>query len=225
MSATFEQLTQEVPLLGRTFPDSRTSPWDPRTYIWEHFYFTYVTPEVQTQAVTLAKKISQISRGRKTLLLSENSEVVGKIGEFVVRDFCEQYIQAAPWESMVEQVNEHGGDCCDLRLPGVQIDIKTRQLHTDVTIAPSMELRVPKTELDRYQDIYILAGYCPETQYGYVFGWCSWEELQSKPIRTDIKFPARCVPLTELHHMLHLEQYAQLRSLAKFTNGLKQAQS
>jgi hypothetical protein len=205
-------IIKDIPKLGSVLPEKRI-------YLWENFFFLLIEQELYDQASVLADKISSISRGRKTLLLSENSEIVGKLGEFVVRDFCRQHLVDRNWQSMAETVNDHGGDNCDLTLMGLMIDVKTRQLHTDVTIAPTIELRVPQTEFDRYQDIFVLAGYCPTTMYGYVFGWCTWEELQSSPIRTDIRFPAHCVPLTELHPMKYLELYSQRRGSEKVSMG------
>lgn len=173
-----------------------------------------MSEELYGQAQILADRISNISRGKKTLLLSDNSEIVGKVGEFVVREFCKEEIKCS-WYSMAETVNAHGGDSCDLLISDLMVDVKTRQLHNDVTIAPTIELRVPQTEFDKHQDIFVLAGYCPTTMYGYVFGWCTWDELIASPIRTDIKFPAHCVPLTQLHPMKYLESYAKLRSKEK----------
>jgi hypothetical protein len=202
------EIIKDIPKLGSRLPSKKI-------FLWGNFYFLRLSQELYDQASVIADRISNISRGRKTLLLSENSEIVGKVGEFVVREFCRQHLTEGDWQSMTEMVNAHGGDNCDLTLLGQQIDVKTRQLHTDVTIAPTIELRVPKTEFDRYQDIFILAGYCPTTMYGYVFGWCSWEELEASPIRTDIRFPAHCVPLTELHPMRYLELYAKRRGQEK----------
>lgn len=205
-------IIKDIPKLGSILPSKQI-------YLWENFYLLKVSKELYDSAAVLADKISSISRGKKTLLLSENSEIVGKVGEFVVRDFCQHHLPKGTWQSMAETVNDHGGDNCDLIFMDLQIDVKTRQLHTDVTIAPTIELRVPQTEFDRYQDIFILAGYCPTTMYGYVFGWCSWEELEASPIRTDIRFPAHCVPLTDLHPMRHLERYTERRKAWRKKNG------
>lgn len=202
---SMEEIIRKVPRLGGLLGA-------PPIYIWEHFYFTKVSDDIYNRAEILAKKISDISRGKKTQILSENSDIVGKIGEFVVQGFCDYYL-SCEWKSMVEEVNDRGGDSHDFELAGLGVDVKTRQLHADVTIAPNFDIRVPQTELSKYQDVYILAGYCPETNYGYVLGWCSWEELQSQPIRTDIKFPAKCVSLVDLHPMLELEDYARKRSV------------
>lgn len=176
------------------------------THLWDHFYFLKISDELYEESQALAKRISDISRGKKTQLLSENADLIGKTGEFVVREFCRQYLTCA-WSSMVEEVNSTGGDAHDLDICGLGIDVKTRQLHADLIISPNFDLRVPQTELSKYQDVYILAGFCPTSMYGYVLGWCTWEELQSQPIRTDIKFPAKCVALSELHPMLELETY------------------
>lgn len=175
-------------------------------YLWDHFYFQSITPELYQQATDLARRISQISRGRRTLLLSENADTIGKIGEFVVRDYCQSQL-TLPWESLVEKVNPHGGDLYDLMIGEKRVDVKTRQLHVDVTIAPNFDLRVPETEVQKPMDLFILAGYCPNTRYGYVLGWCSWEEMSARPIRTDIRFPAKCVPLLDLHPMAELERF------------------
>lgn len=176
--------------------------------LWGNFYFAPVGPTFYKKAERIGKKISQISRGRKTRILSENSEIVGKVGEFLVRDFCEYYLHC-PWESLVEVVNPCGGDDYDLKVgpSGKQVDVKTRQLHTDITIAPNFDLRVPEPELEKYQDFYVLAGYCPTSAYGYVLGWCTWEEMQSHPLKRDIKFPAKCVPLLDLHPMQTFAAY------------------
>ena len=205
------EIISDIPRLSSVLPAKGI-------YLWEYFYFLQVKKPMYDRASQLAETISNISRGKKTLLLSDNSEIVGKVGEFVVREFCKQNIHVE-WLSMAETVNEHGGDNCDLTILGLNVDVKTRQLHTDVTIAPTIELRVPQTEFDRYQDIFILAGYCPTTMYGYVLGWCSWEELQDSPIRTDIRFPAHCVALTELHPMKYLQKYAERRLGQKNTMG------
>lgn len=197
------RIIKGVPKLRSILPENRI-------YLWDHFFFTKVGKEEYDRALELADQISNISRGKKTLLLSENSEMIGKIGEFVVRDFFLQNFNEVKWKSMVETVNEHGGDVFDLLVGGLAVDVKTRQLHSDVTVAPTIELRVPQTEFDRYQDLFVLAGFCPETHYGYVFGWCTWEELVSSPIRTDIRFPARCVPLLDLHPMEELERYVSM---------------
>jgi hypothetical protein len=178
----------------------------PPTHLWEHFYFHKISDEMHQAALALAKRISEISRGRKTRLLSDNPDIIGKIGEFVVSEFCGEYLNCR-WSSFAEVVNSSGGDDHDLEICGLGIDVKTRQLHEDVTIAPNFDLRVPQTELSKYQDVYILAGFCPSTMYGYVLGWCTWEELQSQPIRTDIKFPAKCMALVDLHPMLEIEDY------------------
>lgn len=201
-----------VPRLSQTFSS-------PKIFLWEEFYFMPVTDELYVEAEELAKRISQISRGKRTVILCENSEVVGKIGEFVVREYFREYLDC-PWDSMVEQVNSQGGDRCDLQLCGLTVDVKTRSLHpdlrtgnphADVTIASSFDLRVSHDSRypQRQQDLYILAGYCPNTRYGYVFGWCTWDEMQAQPVREDIKFPARCIPLSQLHPMLELQPYCR----------------
>ncbi|HYT41036.1 MAG TPA: hypothetical protein VEP90_01700 [Methylomirabilota bacterium] len=202
-----QDMLEGIPKLSTILPKNKI-------YLWDNFFFLHLNQPLYQKATELAEKISKISRGRKTLLLSDNSEIVGKVGEFVVREFCRQNIKCE-WVSMAETVNEHGGDNCDLTILNIMVDVKTRQLHTDITIAPTIELRVPQTEFDRYQDIFILAGYCPTTMYGYVLGWCTWEELESSPVRTDIRFPAHCVPLTDLHPMKYLELYAERRSKEK----------
>lgn len=199
-----QDMLEGIPRLSAILPKTKI-------YLWDNFFFLHLSQPLYQKAQELAEKISNISRGKKTLLLSDNSEIVGKVGEFVVREFCKQNIKCE-WQSMAETVNDHGGDNCDLTILGTMVDVKTRQLHTDITIAPTIELRVPQTEFDRYQDIFVLAGYCPTTMYGYVFGWCTWEELEKSPVRTDIRFPAHCVPLTELHPMKFLELYASRRS-------------
>lgn len=182
---------------------------------WENFYFTKVGDDVYRQAEAVATRISEISRGRKTRKLSANSEIVGKVGEYVVRGFAEHYFRG-PWESFVEVVNPKGGDTTDLKLWGAAIDVKTRQLHSDATIAPNFDLRVPEHEIAKQQDIYLLAGYCPGSAYGYLFGWCTYEELQVKPLLTEnIRFPAKCVPLVELHDIRDLECYCKRFSEAR----------
>lgn len=180
--------------------------------LWEHFYFAPVRPTVYRRAERLAKKLTKIIRGRQSQSLNKNTEVVGKVGEFLVQEFGEHYFQG-PWESYVEVINESGGDVTDLHLHSHPVDVKTRHLQEDVTIKPGFELRVPHFELDKYQSAYILAGYCRNTGYGYLFGWASWEELQARPIREDIPLPAKCVPLLDLHPMLELEPYLQQRPL------------
>jgi len=171
-----------IPRLGQTI----TSP---KIFLWEEFFFMPVDGALYTEAVELAERISQISRGKRTLILCENSEVVGKLGEFVVKEFCDQYLQC-PSTSMVREVNSQGGDRCDLRICDLNVDVKTRSLHpdartgsphADVTIASNFDLRVSHDSRypQRQQDIYILAGFCPMTRYGYVFGWCTWEEMQA----------------------------------------------
>lgn len=188
-----------------------------KIFLWEEFYFMPVSEPLHQRAVELAEQISRVSRGKRTVLLCENSEVVGKIGEFVVREFCQQYLHC-PWRSLVEEVNSQGGDRSDLQIIGLNIDVKTRSLnpdprtggpHADITIASNFDLRIAHDSRfpPRHQDIYILAGYCPSTRYGYCFGWATWAEVQSRPIRDDIKYPARCIPLRELHPMLELERY------------------
>jgi hypothetical protein len=117
---------------------------------------------------------------------------------------------------MVEQVNEHGGDVYDLLVHG---DAGRRE------DAPAPRRRdgrartstcaCPQGGPEHYQDIYVLAGFPPQSRYGYVFGWCTWEELMAQPIRTDIKYPARCIPLIELHPMQDLERYCLTRAIAR----------
>lgn len=197
-----EEIVARLPRLSAQFTH-------PPIYLWEQFYFQPVGAEIYHQAQELARRISAVSRGRKTLILSENADVIGKIGEFVTRDFFAEQLNHLLWNSFVEQVNPKGGDICDLTVVGKNIDVKCRQLHVDVTIAPSFDLRVPETEIARPMDLFILAGYCPSTRYAYVFGWCTNEELQARAVRTDIRFPAKCVPLTELHPMTSLAEYLQ----------------
>lgn len=177
---------------------------------WEHFYFSKVGDDLYRKAEAIANRISEISRGKKTRKLSVNSDIVGKVGEYVVHAFASNYFAGKPWESFVDVVNPKGGDTTDMRLWGVDIDIKTRQLHTDATIAPNFDLRMPEHEVDKKQDVYLLAGYCPGSAYGYIFGWCTWDELQAKPLITEgIRFPAKCVPLVELHDVRDLERYCR----------------
>jgi hypothetical protein len=178
-----------------------------------------ISDSLYNEAEELAKRISRISKGKRTVILCENSEVVGKLGEFVVREFCDQYLDC-PWVSMVKEVNSQGGDKCDLQICGLSVDVKTRSLHpdartnspyADITIASNFDLRVSHDSKypQKQQDLYVLAGYCPITRYGYCFGWCTWDEMQSQIVREDIKFPARCVPLSQLHPMLELQKYAR----------------
>lgn len=204
--------------LRDTIPGQRTLDHRQRLpiYLFDNFYFQHIAADLYRKAEGLARQISQISRGRKTRILSDNSEVVGKIGEYVVHSFLDHYYRNE-FVSNVEAINPRGGDVTDfLLLPGeVRVDVKTRELHTDETIAPTFDLRVPYTETEKYQDVFVLAGYCPQTGYGYVFGWCTWDELQAKPVKTDIKFPAKCIPLLELHPMLELETYVEQRHHAR----------
>jgi hypothetical protein len=188
----------------------------PPVVVWEHFYFQSVDAEAYDKAAAIARRISQISRGKKTLILSENADTIGKVGEFVIRDYFASHADAAalPWVSFAETVNDPGrrdgkgcGDECDLKVGEIKVDVKTRQLHVDLTIAPNFDLRVPETEIRKPMDVFILAGYCPSTRYGYGFGWCTWDELQARPIRTDIRFPAKCVPLLDLHPLQTLPAY------------------
>jgi hypothetical protein len=207
-----ENVLATIPRLGVTFAS-------PKIFTWENFFFMPVGDALYSEAEELAQRISQISRGKRTVILCENSEVVGKLGEFVVNEFCQQYLDQ-PWSSMVHEVNSQGGDRCDLQVSGLTVDVKTRSLHpdartnsphADVTIASNFDLRVSHDTRypQRRQDLYILAGYCPMTRYGYCFGWCTWEEMQAQPIREDIKFPARCLPLSQLHPMLELQRYVR----------------
>jgi hypothetical protein len=202
---TRNEILADIPRLKDLLPATKL-------YLWEHFFFTPIGADQLECATRLAQQISRISRGKKTRMLSENADVIGKVGEFVVRDFCEQYLTDGSWESYAERVNDRGGDITDILIHGMHVDVKTRQLHDDVTIAPSFDLRVPAGG-DHYQDVFVLAGYHKETRYGYCFGWATWDELMSQPIRTDIRFPARCLPLVDLHPILQLEHYATRRAL------------
>jgi hypothetical protein len=179
-------------------------------YLWDHFYFTAVSRDTLEHARELSLRVASVSRGRRTRLLSEHADLVGKVGELVVEQFLSAYLEE-PFESFVTAINQCGGDLYDFRSRGLSIDVKTRQLHGDVTIAPSFDLRVSEDEVQKYQDIYLLAGYCPETQYAYLFGWATWDEVQCRPIRTDIRCPAKCVPLIDLHPMLTLPEYLRCR--------------
>jgi hypothetical protein len=209
---SFESILADIPVLRDAIPGQRVlGKYRSPIYVLDNFFFYSVPDEQYQKAEAIAKEISQISRGKKTRILSENSEVVGKLGEFVFREFCSYYVQDTKWQSFAEDVNPRGGDRCDALVAGLQVDVKTRQLHVDETIAPTFDLRVPYTEVEKYQDIYVLTGFCTASNCGYALGWCTWEELQLREIKQDIKFPAKCVPLLDLHPMLDLEKYAQRR--------------
>ncbi len=177
----------------------------------EHFYFTYASPDLRGKAQSLAERMGQISRGRRTRIMTENSDLIGKLGEFTVRSFLQDYLSSSQvkWQDFVENINPRGGDRCDFLAAGLQLDVKTRQLYEDELISPLFSLCVPHTDVEKYQDLYILAGYCPNTSYGYVLGWCTWNELQSRPVNTDLKFAAKCVPLLDLHPMQLLRDYLE----------------
>jgi len=181
----------------------------PQVHLFDHFYFQRVPEATLQLADELTKRIAAVSRGRNTRIFSELAELVGKVGEFVVRDYLSDYWPDR-FTSYVERVNPHGGDKTDVILyPGsLACDIKTRQLHTDDTIAPNFDLRVPYTELEKPQDCFVLAAYCPTTQYGYVLGWATWDEVQRQPLREDIRFPSKCLPLRELHPIQELAGWA-----------------
>jgi hypothetical protein len=213
---------------------------------WDHFYFRPVGEQLYQVAVKRSLETIRSSRGgKKTLVMSENSEVIGKVGELVFEEFCWYYygaptdfneeqlarvnessdyqhtIQAAlslyqpqvAWKTFVHQVQK-GGDLTDFQIHGLLVDVKTRQLHTDVSIAPIFDLRIPKHELPKFQDVYVLAGYCPSSTYAYVLGWCSYEQVAEKELNTNVKYAAKCVPISELYRMDTLSSYLEERARA-----------
>lgn len=184
-----------------------------QVYLFDHFYFERVDDLVRLKANILAEKIDETSYGKRTRSFGKDSTYLGKVGEFVFKNYLDYYWKGY-FSSNVNDVNPFGGDITDVILGDAELkcDVKTRELLTDDTIAPQFDLRVPITELKKKQDVFVLTGFCPATDYGYVLGWCTWDELQRKFVRNDIKFPAKCVPVSELHPIQELEEYVKSRS-------------
>lgn len=130
--------------------------------------------------------------------------------------FAEQYFRGA-WESFVEVVNPRGDDTAERKLWSASIEVKTRQLHTDATVTPNFDRRVPEHEIAKKQDLYPLGWLLPGLglrlyrRVGDVGG-----ELQAKPFVTEnIRFPARCVPLVDLHDIRQLARYCRSPARAR----------
>jgi hypothetical protein len=219
-------------------------------YPTDHFYFQHVHADTKAEIYIRANTTRGAHAGSKTtILMSSNSELTGKMGEWVAEGFfwthygapinlspelvqtinatmptgCTQhtleglqarYAPVAPWETLVHDQLRGRGDVTDFRLHGMSVDVKTRGIRNDRTFPRGFELMVPKHELRKYQDAYLLAAYCDASAYAYILGWCSWEELQAKEITEAPKIPfsAKCVPLFELHPPDTLSDYLATRA-------------
>lgn len=122
------------------------------------------------------------------------------VGSILFSRFAETYLG---WEEM--------SDCPPLGTTfnyyGTIIEVITRELEEDRTIAPSFELFVSEERLQEYRDLFLLAGSCPRTGYGYLLGWSTWEEISAQPLRTDLRHAAKGVPLRALHPIQFLADY------------------
>ena len=87
------------------------------------------------------------------------------------------------------------------------VSVHPRPLREDVTIAPSFDLRVDPTHSLTYANAYLLTGHCQSSGYDYALGWATWDEVQFVKIHTELRVPARCIPLVDLHPLQHLEEY------------------
>jgi hypothetical protein len=123
------------------------------------------------------------------------------MGEDLLHQFASQYL-----DDCVMAISQPRGEAlatCGSR----SLSLRIRALETDITIAPTyLNLRVPANDR-AHREIYLLAGHCAGTGYGYIFGWTSWEEMMSRPIQPELRYPARSMPLMDLHAMQSLAEF------------------
>jgi hypothetical protein len=73
---TRNEILHDIPRLKEILPNTKI-------HLWENFFFTADRQRPYDRHPELAERISRISRGRKTRLLSANADHIGKVGEFV----------------------------------------------------------------------------------------------------------------------------------------------
>jgi hypothetical protein len=132
------------------------------------------------------------------------TRVIGKDLDSIAEDLAHQFFSYYLDEFVVSAKSPHGEILVDVR--GKLLSIRMRPLQSDLTIAPTFDLRVPANN-EAHRDIYILAGHCADTGYGYLLGFTTWDDLMSRPIQPELRYPSRAIPLMYLHPMQHLPDY------------------
>lgn len=188
----------------------------------EECYYTLLTKKDWRHAKSLSSKIASIATGANTHYFSPNSGAVGKAGELVFERYLQYYCDLN-WEALYKIIVKSSGDICDFVIADMKIDVKTRTLkpadqeakygNYDRTIhIEKFPMMVSDIESEKVQDIYVCCGYNIKLREGYILGWASYEEVMNYPVVSDLKYPARCVPVGELHPIQYLLAYIEKRS-------------
>jgi len=176
----------------------------------EECYWKQISKREWNKAQIIAAEIEKISKGKKSRYFCPDSGTIGKVGEFIVDHFLTEYCDY-PWVPIYKIVQKTTGDVCDFTICGISIDVKTRTLKTIGGKCSlglyTFPLMVTKEDLAKQYPIYICCGFDPNTLDGYILGWATREEVMLAEFKTDLKYPAHCLPVGQLHPIQYLLGY------------------
>lgn len=188
----------------------------------EECFFTVLSKKDWKHAKILSAKVASIATGANTHYFIANSGAVGKAGELVFERYLNYYCDLV-WNAPYKVIVKYSGDICDFLIEDQKIDIKTRTLRPadpdakfgnyDRTVhIEKFPMMVSAAESVKVQDIYVCCGYNLKTREGYILGWASYEEVMEYEVTDDLKYPARCIPISNLHPIQYLLDYIRQRS-------------
>lgn len=163
--------------------------------LWEHFWFRKVTPEDYRQ---IAGNAWGARNGRPN--------VTNQLGATLLRWFLQE-----TWPHRFQTFDDDpypdpaSATAAIVGPEGRSVAVYTRTLREDLTITTGFDLSVPPARSFRDQDVHVLAGYCPVSEYGYLFGWTDRERIYAEPLRTELKYPVHSLPLAALFPMQDLD--------------------
>lgn len=171
-------------------------------------YYSNITRKEWRKSKLLAKRLTETLATSSYLDFVRSYGPVEKAGEYVFKNYLDYYCGLSYDVNFAEQ---------DPYVPGFGIGSKTINVHTRMLKlgeqacqygpfgrlinTTNFLLMVPEFGLMRKADIYVFCGFDVYGLEGYTFGWLSAQELGNIEMRQDVKFPAKCVLIPEVHPM------------------------
>lgn len=108
----------------------------------------------------------------QTILSEEAPGIVREGGRATLRAFLDSNTKSE-W-----QMSRGRGPGSEFSVNGYRGVLYTRGIDNNQTIAPTFTMHIPAQDVVNHHDVYLVAGYCPASQYGYLLGWCTWGDLE-----------------------------------------------
>lgn len=178
--------------------DATTSCVDPT----EFAYFIRLSEDQWKRAKSLAKQAISYLSDTPYFDYIASYAPVEKAGECIMKSFLDYHCTTS-YDCAFSDGDQF---IASFNIAGIAVDVHTRMLRTTGSRINTNRflLMVPELGLARRADVYVFCGYNVISRDGFAFGWATAPEIGSRPISTELRYQAKCIPLNSAHPMTTL---------------------